>query len=120
MLGIWKGDPACLTRWNGSEGISERQREQGDGCVICMIKRPENGQERALSSRGKSLTSGVPNAAQNGSQAGCDRADHRGKTACKQDVEGARKVRKMKKSAACMRQTEQNIKKYRQLFSSCR
>ena len=70
--------------------------------------------------RERKLQSYVKGVAQNGSQAGCDRADHERKTACKQDVEGARKVRKMKKSAACMRQTEQNIKKYRQLFSSCR
>lgn len=62
----------------------------------------------------------VKGVAQNGSQAGCDRADHRGKTACKQDVEGARKSGKLKKSAACMQQTQEDIKKYRQLFSSCR
>ena len=84
-----------------------------------MIKRPENGQERALSSGGK-FKSGVPNAAQNGSQAGCDRADHERKTACKQDIEHARKSGKLKKSAACMQQTQEDIKKYRQLFSSCR
>ena len=48
------------------------------------------------------------------------RQGSKGKTACKQDIEGVRKVRKMKKFAACMQQTEKGIKKYRQLFSSCR
>lgn len=62
----------------------------------------------------------VKSAAQNGSQTDCDKADHRGETACKQDIEDARKVRKIKKSAACMRQTEKGIKKYRQLENSCR
>ena len=120
MLEIWRGVLICLTRWNGSEGISEWQREQENCCVICMIKRTENGQERALYRGERETSPCVKSAAQNGSQAGCDRAAHKGKTACKQDVEDARKVRKMKKSAACMQQTQEVIKKYRQLFSSCR
>ncbi|OUP56879.1 hypothetical protein B5F15_11570 [Butyricicoccus pullicaecorum] len=62
----------------------------------------------------------MSSAAQTGSQADCDRAAHKGKTACKQDVEDAQKVRKMKKSAACMQQTQEGIKKYRQLVDSCR
>jgi len=34
--------------------LSDREK-QGNGCVICMIKRPENRQERALYHRERKL-----------------------------------------------------------------